>query len=72
MSLEPQSSDPVASPCTDDCVLNAEKICMGCYRHIDEIVDWRHKPDSVKREILQNCTDRRAQSSQSAKKGGKA
>ncbi len=51
--------DSVASPCTDDCVLNLEKVCTGCYRHIDEIAGWGYKADEIKREILENCNRRR-------------
>lgn len=34
------------SPCVASCKLNADKICVGCYRHIDEIVDWNKKNDA--------------------------
>lgn len=61
MSNNSQPADPVASPCTDDCVLNADKICTGCYRHIDEIAGWGRKPDEAKREILLNCEHRRTE-----------
>ena len=55
------TGQPVASPCTDDCVLNTDKICTGCYRHIDEIAGWGRKPDDMKREILLNCERRKAE-----------
>ncbi|MGB0258636.1 MAG: DUF1289 domain-containing protein [Coraliomargarita sp.] len=61
MSDNSLASSSPASPCTDDCVLNAEKICTGCYRHIDEIAGWGRKPDAEKRDILENCARREAE-----------
>lgn len=29
------------SPCVARCGLNDDDYCMGCFRHIDEIVSWR-------------------------------
>lgn len=34
------------SPCIASCKLNADKICIGCYRHIEEIVGWNKKSDA--------------------------
>lgn len=33
------------SPCIASCKLNNNKVCIGCFRHIDEIVDWNKKTD---------------------------
>lgn len=30
----------VKSPCNNICQLNENKICIGCYRSIDEIANW--------------------------------
>ncbi len=40
------------SPCVASCKLNLDKICMGCFRHIDEIVDWNKKSDQAHAEIF--------------------
>ena len=40
------------SPCVASCKLNHEKICVGCFRHIDEIVDWNKKSDQAHAEIF--------------------
>ncbi len=37
------------SPCIASCKLNADKICIGCYRHIEEIVDWNKRSDAEQR-----------------------
>jgi predicted Fe-S protein YdhL (DUF1289 family) len=36
----------VDSPCIACCKLNADKICLGCYRHIEEIVDWNKRSEA--------------------------
>ncbi|MGM8892154.1 DUF1289 domain-containing protein, partial [Psychrobacter sp. 1Y1] len=36
------------SPCVAKCGLNDEDYCMGCYRHIDEIVGWGQASDERK------------------------
>ncbi|MBS1209066.1 MAG: hypothetical protein H6R19_1464 [Proteobacteria bacterium] len=49
-----------ASPCVRDCCLdNLTDICIGCFRHLDEITGW-HTADAAEREaILARCAQRR-------------
>ncbi len=47
------------SPCVACCKLNNDKICTGCYRHIEEIVDWNKRTDAEHLQILQLCAARR-------------
>lgn len=30
----------INSPCINQCVLDKELICIGCFRSADEILDW--------------------------------
>ncbi|CAA6676891.1 MULTISPECIES: DUF1289 domain-containing protein [unclassified Lentimonas] len=55
------TSTPVASPCTDACVTDRQNICTGCYRTIDEIIDWARLSESRKRDILVRCQQRKAE-----------
>lgn len=48
------------SPCVACCRLNADKICVGCYRHMDEIVDWRKKTPQEYQQIALNIDQRKA------------
>ncbi|MDF3126256.1 DUF1289 domain-containing protein [Rheinheimera sp. 1928-s] len=48
------------SPCVACCRLNEEKICVGCYRHMDEIVDWRRKTPEEYQQIAINIQQRKA------------
>jgi predicted Fe-S protein YdhL (DUF1289 family) len=42
----------VASPCIDDCRLDARDVCVGCRRSLEEIVAWGRLSDPEKRRIL--------------------
>ncbi|MBZ9611060.1 DUF1289 domain-containing protein [Rheinheimera maricola] len=49
----------VESPCVACCRLNADKVCVGCFRHITEIVDWNKRTDSENYAILQKLAKRK-------------
>lgn len=46
------------SPCIKICVLNKEKFCLGCKRHISEIQLWNTLPEEVKKEIIESLDER--------------
>lgn len=54
----------VESPCVASCRLNADKLCVGCFRHITEIVDWNKRTDSENYAILQQVAKRKSQAQQ--------
>jgi predicted Fe-S protein YdhL (DUF1289 family) len=49
---------PVASPCVDICRLDAQGLCIGCRRTIDEIAEWSRASEERRREILRNLAER--------------
>lgn len=49
----------IQSPCVAKCGLNEEDICMGCYRHIDEIVAWGSADDGYKAGVLEKLSVRK-------------
>ncbi|MDE0877609.1 MAG: DUF1289 domain-containing protein [Sphingomonas bacterium] len=53
---------PVASPCTRICTLDADDLCIGCGRTLDEIGAWSTMPDAVKRTTLATARRRLAES----------
>lgn len=54
------------SPCVRNCCLDQQDICLGCGRHIDEIIEW-HSADVHRRtQILQLAQARLAQRSSAA------
>lgn len=47
----------VDSPCENICILDPDKkICLGCYRYMDEIENWQFLSDKdkviIKKKIL--------------------
>lgn len=53
------SERPVASPCVNTCQLNADDICEGCYRSVQEIGDWMMLDNEARKEVLRRCAERR-------------
>ena len=51
--------EEVVSPCVRNCCLNDEEVCLGCYRHIDEIVSWRALSIEEQKQVLDNCAIRK-------------
>lgn len=46
------NSIKIKSPCTDKCKYDENKICIGCYRNMHEIVNWPEFTDEHKLEII--------------------
>ena len=51
----------VPSPCIDVCSLDSKDICLGCGRHIDEIVSWSNSAPEVKLRVVAAARERLAQ-----------
>jgi predicted Fe-S protein YdhL (DUF1289 family) len=51
--------DGVQSPCIENCCLNDEKICLGCFRSIEEITQWQQMNDKMRLEVLHKAENRR-------------
>jgi uncharacterized protein len=49
---------PVASPCVDICRLDAQGLCVGCRRTLEEIAEWSRASEARRREILRNLAER--------------
>ena len=53
-------SGAVQSPCVSLCKLDEERVCMGCFRHVEDIREWRSADDQRRREIIAQATARKA------------
>lgn len=42
----------IESPCIRNCCLNENDICLGCFRHVDEIIEWGPASNERKQQIL--------------------
>ena len=47
------------SPCIATCVVNANGICVGCYRTLDEIATWSMCDESTRIRINSDAETRR-------------
>lgn len=50
----------IESPCVACCKLDEHKVCVGCYRHINEIVDWNRRSEAELAAIMQQVALRKA------------
>jgi len=50
---------PIKSPCIDVCVTR-DGVCIGCYRTIEEMANWKIMPEGQKAEVLEKIKGRRA------------
>lgn len=49
----------INSPCVRNCCLNEKDICLGCFRHLDEITGWQACDQQEKLAILAQCKIRK-------------
>jgi uncharacterized protein len=49
----------VPSPCIDVCRLDAEGLCVGCRRTLNEIAEWSSAGEARQREILRDVARRK-------------
>ena len=61
VSFEPTESFEIESPCVSQCSLDADNICTGCGRTMDEIRAWKLANNSEKLAILNAMAQRRAE-----------
>lgn len=54
-----QDDDEIISPCIGVCRVNEANLCIGCWRHLDEISEWPEAGDERKRAILAVLESRR-------------
>jgi uncharacterized protein len=51
------------SPCINVCVLDADGLCRGCLRTLDEIARWMSMTPSEQRQVIEALSERRRQRS---------
>ena len=50
----------VESPCVRICTLDeAGRVCLGCFRTLDEIGLWSQLTDNARRLVIEQCAFRR-------------
>uniref|UniRef100_UPI0030DA1842 DUF1289 domain-containing protein n=1 Tax=Pseudomonas sp. RL_5y_Pfl2_69 TaxID=3088711 RepID=UPI0030DA1842 len=48
-------SPAVPSPCISTCRLDEHKVCLGCFRHVEDIREWRSADDQRRRVICEQA-----------------
>ena len=51
--------EQTASPCVRNCCLGEDNVCLGCFRHVDEIMQWRELTDHQKQAVIVLTAERR-------------
>ena len=70
MKDEIWSREEIESPCVRICVVHPEaRICVGCFRTIDEIGGWSKMSPEERREIMATLPDR--EKSLATRRGGR-
>lgn len=52
-------SPAVPSPCSGVCRLDEQKVCLGCFRHVEDIREWRSADDERRRVICAQAAQRK-------------
>ncbi|HPG23207.1 MAG TPA: DUF1289 domain-containing protein [Amaricoccus sp.] len=72
MSDEVWRREAVESPCIKVCVVHPEaRLCMGCYRSIEEITGWGRMSPEARRAVMAELPGR-APLLAPARRGGRA
>ena len=58
--VHPKNLPSLDSPCVRNCCLDSKDICMGCGRHLEEILRWQSASNSEREAILTRALQRRA------------
>lgn len=56
---EPIAEPTLQAPCVRNCCLDQNEVCLGCGRHLDEILQWHHASPEERGRILARARDRR-------------
>ncbi|GLX78156.1 hypothetical protein tinsulaeT_14960 [Thalassotalea insulae] len=60
MTIEKKLPDnKYLSPCVRNCCLDESDICLGCFRHLDEITGWQRFTEQERIAILDLCHERK-------------
>ena len=52
------SDETIQSPCIRQCTLNEADVCMGCFRTINDILNWQASTNEQKENMLSAAQQR--------------
>lgn len=53
------NEEEIPSPCNDQCDMNENDICTGCFRSFIEVVKWPKVDNATRALYLKNVEERR-------------
>lgn len=59
----------IESPCIGNCCLNTDDVCLGCFRHLDEITSWNSYENDDRILVLKLAELRKQHYTKSQRKG---
>jgi len=55
------STQAQSSPCNKHCIMDSvTHLCNGCFRTIEEIIQWAHCSEEIKNDIMQNVETKKS------------
>lgn len=61
MDTERNTRSKIESPCIRNCCLDNNDICMGCFRSLNEIMQWAIVDENTRKEFMGNVFERKLQ-----------
>lgn len=58
-NMKDEPTTIIESPCIRNCCLNQEDICVGCFRSLEEILQWGAASNLHKQQILNSVENRK-------------
>ncbi len=52
------SDEIIQSPCIRQCTLNEADVCMGCFRTLNDILNWQASTNEQKENIVSSAQQR--------------
>ncbi len=57
-AVSSSSDETIQSPCIRQCTLNEADVCMGCFRTINDILNWQTSTNEQKENMLSAAQQR--------------
>ncbi|USD43525.1 DUF1289 domain-containing protein [Vibrio sp. SCSIO 43135] len=52
--------ESVECPCIRHCCLDDKDVCVGCFRTLEQILNWNSLSELQKRQVLAECQQRKS------------
>ncbi|MBA4405835.1 DUF1289 domain-containing protein [bacterium] len=57
------SNQTQSSPCNKHCIMDpVTQLCNGCFRTIEEIIQWTHSSNEIRKDIMRKVEARKSSS----------